>query len=115
MERQPERQPIGHCITSVGSTRGTSSHQHNPFIIICGHDATEDHGDCYGMMLAYSGGFKAEVENSQINSVRAVMGIDDTFFSWKLEPSQSFHTPEVIMSYADGLTALSQNYHHFIP
>lgn len=114
MERQPERAPIGHCITTVGSTRGTSSHQHNPFVIICDHDATEDHGDCYGMMLAYSGGFKAEIENSQINSVRAVMGIDDTYFSWKLEPGQSFHTPEVILSFADGLTALSQNYHHFI-
>ncbi|MBQ4512180.1 MAG: alpha-galactosidase [Anaerolineaceae bacterium] len=114
MERQPERAPIGHCITTIGSTRGTSSHQHNPFVIICDHDATEDHGDCYGMMLAYSGGFKAEVENSQINSVRAVMGIDDTYFSWKLEPGQSFHTPEVILSFADGLTALSQNYHHFI-
>ena len=114
MERQPERATIGHCITTISSTRGTSSHQHNPFVIICDHDATEDHGDCYGMMLAYSGGFKAEVENSQINSVRAVMGIDDTYFSWKLEPGQSFHTPEVILSFADGLTALSQNYHHFI-
>ncbi len=114
MERQPERQPIGHCITTVGSTRGTSSHQQNPFIIVCDHEATEDHGDCYGMMLAYSGGFKAELENSQINSVRAVMGIDDTYFSWKLEPGQSFHTPEVILSFADGLTALSHNYHHFI-
>ncbi|MBQ6341942.1 MAG: alpha-galactosidase [Anaerolineaceae bacterium] len=114
MERQPERQPIGHCITTVGSTRGTSSHQQNPFIIVCDHEATEDHGDCYGMMLAYSGGFKAELENNQINSVRAVMGIDDTYFSWKLEPGQSFHTPEVILSFADGLTALSHNYHHFI-
>ena len=114
LERQPERSPIGHCVTTVGSTRGTSSHQHNPFIIICDHDATEDHGDSYGMMLAYSGGFKAELENNQINCVRAVMGIDDTYFSWKLEPGQSFHTPEVILSYADGLTALSHNYHHFI-
>lgn len=114
MERQPERQPIGHCITTVGSTRGTSSHQQNPFIIVCDHEATEDHGDCYGMMLAYSGGFKAELENNQINSVRAVMGIDDTYFSWKLEPGQSFHTPEVILSFAEGLTSLSHNYHHFI-
>ena len=114
LERQPERAPIGHCITTIGSTRGMTSHQHNPFIILCDHEATEDHGDCYGMMLAYSGGFKAEIEKDQINSIRAVMGIDDTFFSWKLEPGESFHTPEVILSYADGLTALSHNYHHFI-
>ena len=114
LERQPERNPIGHCITTIGSTRGMTSHQQNPFIILCDHEATEDHGDCYGMMLAYSGGFKAEIEKNQINSVRAVLGIDDTYFAWKLEPGESFHTPEVILSFADGLTSLSHNYHRFI-
>ena len=114
LERQPERNPIGHCITTIGSTRGMTSHQQNPFIILCDHEATEDHGDCYGMMLAYSGGFKAEIEKNQINNVRAVLGIDDTYFAWKLEPGESFHTPEVILSFADGLTSLSHNYHRFI-
>ena len=114
LERQPERQPIGHCLTAVGSDRGMSSHQHNPFIIICDHDATEDHGDCYGMMLAYSGSFRAELEQNQINCIRAVMGISEADFSWTLQPGESFHTPEVILSFADGLTALSHNYHHLI-
>lgn len=114
LERQPERQPIGHFITTVSSTRGMSSHQHNPFIIVCDHEANEDHGDCYGVMLAYSGGFKAETEQNQIDNTRIVMGIDDTYFSWKLEPGESFRTPEVILSYADGLAALSHKYHHFI-
>lgn len=114
LERQPERAPIGHCVTTVGSDRGMSSHQHNPFIIVCDHDANEDRGDCYGMMLAYSGSFRAELEQNQINAVRVVMGISETAFSWKLQPGESFHTPEVIMSFADGLTELSHRYHHFI-
>ena len=114
LERQPERQPVGHCLTTVGSDRGMSSHQHNPFIIVCDHDATEDHGDCYGMMLAYTGSFRAELEQNQINAVRVVMGISETAFSWTLQPGESFHTPEVILSHADGLTALSHNYHRFI-
>ena len=114
LERQPERSPIGHLVTTVGSDRGMSSHQHNPFIIVCDHDATEDYGDCYGMMLAYSGSFRAEVEQNQINFVRVVMGISETAFSWTLQPGEVFHTPEVILSHADGLTALSHNYHRFI-
>lgn len=114
LERQPERQPIGHYLTTVGSDRVASSHQHNPFLIICDHDATEDNGDCYGIMLAYSGSFRAEVEQNQINCVRVVMGISETAFSWKLQPGESFHTPEVILSHAEGLTALSHNYHRLI-
>ena len=114
LERQPERQPIGHLVTTVGSDRGMSSHQHNPFIIICDHEATEDHGDCYGMMLAYSGSFRAELEQNQINCVRAVMGISEAGFSWTLQPGESFHTPEAILSFADGLASLSHNYHRLI-
>lgn len=114
LERQPERQQIGHLLTTVGSDRGMSSHQQNPFIIICDHEATEDHGDCYGIMLAYSGSFRAEVEQNQIDCVRAVMGISETAFSWTLKAGESFHTPEAILSYADGLSALSHNYHRLI-
>ena len=114
LERQPERMPIGHYVTTVGSDRGMSSHQHNPFIIVCDREANEDHGDCYGMMLAYSGSFRAELELNQINSVRVVMGISETAFSWTLQPGESFHTPEVILSFADGLAALSHQYHRLI-
>ncbi len=114
LERQPERQSIGHCLTTVASDRGMSSHQHNPFIIVCSHDATEEHGDCYGMMLAYSGSFRAELEKNQFHFVRAVMGISETAFSWTLQPGESFHTPEVILSFADGLAELSHRYHRVI-
>ena len=55
MERQPERVPLLHSIQAVASTRGTSSHHHNPFVILCDREAGEDHGDCYGLMLAWSG------------------------------------------------------------
>ena len=114
MERQPERQAFGHCVTTIGSDRGMSSHQHNPFIIICDHDTTEDHGECYGLMLAYSGNFRAEIEQNQINCTRVIMGISEQGFSWTLQPGESFHTPEAILSFAEGLTALSHNYHQVI-
>ena len=35
-ERQVERQAMTHHIHNIGSVRGSSSHQQNPFVILCG-------------------------------------------------------------------------------
>ena len=45
-ERWPDRAPIRPGVQGVGSSRGMSSHQHNPFVMICEHDTGEDHGVC---------------------------------------------------------------------
>ncbi|MBR1758105.1 MAG: alpha-galactosidase [Lachnospiraceae bacterium] len=114
MERQFERVPLSHNIQEISSIRGISSHQHNPFVIICDHEAGEDHGACYGFMLSYSGNFSAEIEYTQLDAARVVMGIAQTHFRWELAPGECFAAPEVILSYADGLTSLSHRYHHFL-
>lgn len=115
LERQTEREGLTHLIKTVGSKRGTSSHQENPFIILADKRTDEDHGSCYGMMLVYSGGFRAEAEVDQIDSTRVVMGIQDDQFEWMLGPGESFEAPEVIMSYSgSGLAKLSHIYHRFI-
>lgn len=112
MERQMERVPIMHGVQSVGSARGMSSHQHNPFIILCDKNATEDYGDCYGMSLVYSGNFCAEAEKDQMDQVRIVMGIGDRQFQFHVGSGQSFFMPEVVMSYSSaGFGPLSYNYH----
>lgn len=115
LERQTEREHLTHLVKSVESRRGTSSHQENPFVIICERSADEDHGSCYGMMLVYSGSFKAEAEVDQLDSLRLAMGIHDDQFEWHLGPGEEFVTPEIIMSYSgEGLSRLSHNYHRFI-
>ena len=114
MERQPERVPLFHGIHTLCSGRGMSSHQHNPFVILCDHEATEENGACYGMMLMYSGNHKTEIERDQFDSTRVVMGINDDRFRWELSPDTSFHTPEVILTCANGLTELSHRYHRAI-
>ena len=48
---------------------------HNPFAILCGREAGEEHGLCYGAMLLYSGNFQAAAERSQFESSRLVLGI----------------------------------------
>ena len=115
MERMPERVRLMRGIQTVASRRGASSHHHNPFVILCDREASEDQGECLGVMLAYSGNHRTDVEVDQMGSTRVVSGINDALFSWHLDPGDTFHTPEAILSFtADGLNALSRNYHRFL-
>ncbi len=115
MERLPERSRVGHEIQRISSKRGTSSHHNNPFIILCDREATEWQGDCYGVMLMYSGEHAQEVEKDQSGVIRVLSGISDDHFNWNLEPGDFFETPEVILAYADkGLSEISYLYHRII-
>ena len=73
---------LGHGNWSVGSIRGTSSHHHNPFVILCDRNTEETYGDCYGYALAYSGNFLFETEVDQVGHTRVAMGIHPYHFSW---------------------------------
>ena len=115
MERRMERTPLMNAIQTVSSTRGASSHHHNPFVILCDRKATEEHGLCYGVMPVYSGSHRTDVEVDQNGLTRIVSGIHDERFSWQLAPGEAFTAPEVILACTEnGLTALSQQYHRFI-
>ncbi|GIP42478.1 alpha-galactosidase [Paenibacillus sp. J45TS6] len=111
-ERHIARQPLRHGIQSVESTRGASSHQHNPFMALLRKDATEDHGEVYGFNFVYSGNFLAQAEVDQFRNTRVTMGINPFDFSWKLENGDSFQTPEVVMVYSsEGLGGMSRTFH----
>jgi alpha-galactosidase len=115
LERQAERVLVMTGIETVSSKRGASSHQQNPFVILCGKNAGEEAGECFGMMLVYSGSHRFDIEKEQTGSVRVSAGIHEEHFSWLLGPGEVFETPEVLMTYSDrGLSALSDSYHRFI-
>lgn len=100
---------------SFGSRRGVSSHQHSPFFILADHETTEDAGLCYGLSFVYSGGFSAEVEVDQFDSMRVLLGIQPEEFNYPLAPGETFIAPEVILSCTDaGLTTLSHRFHRVI-
>ena len=115
MERQVQRVRLADAIPTVSSMRGASSHHHNPFVILCDRDATEEAGACCGVMLVYSGSFRTDVELTQTGLVRVVTGIHDEGFCWLLEPGEAFAAPEVIFAYSGaGLGGLSRLYHRFL-
>lgn len=112
MEREMHRDRLACGHFSIGSIRGTSSHQHNPFVILAEPETNEDVGGCYGFSFVYSGNFECTVQKDQFEQARLVMGIHPDRFSWPLEPGDSFQAPEVIMAYSsEGLTRLSHIYH----
>lgn len=116
MERAAEkvRVPKGGCLT-FESRRGMSSHQSNPFVILCDPETTENRGECWGFMLMYSGNHLEEIGMDQTGSVRIVSGIHPEGFGWRLAPGESFRTPEAILSRSgEGLNGLSRNYHRVI-
>ena len=112
MERNMQRQRVVHGTMTIGSTRGTSSHQYSPTMLLIDHMATEDYGHCYGMSFVYSGGFKGEIEKDQYNNIRMQLGLPDELLAYPLGAGDVFWTPQVVMSYSSkGMARLSQNFH----
>lgn len=113
-ERQVERQALTHHVHTISSGRGSSSHQQNPFIMLCEKDSCEDHGKCYGAALVYSGNFLAEAELDQYDQARLLLGISRKQFDYRLDAGEEFEAPEVIMAFSSaGFTGLSHLYHDF--
>ena len=111
-ERHVQRVPLHTGIQSVGSVRGESSHQCNPFFALAEHNADEKSGNVYGFSFVYSGNFLALAEVTQHGCTRAQLGINPDAFSWRLEVGESFSTPEAVMVYSDGgLGKMSRVFH----
>ena len=111
-ERHIERHPIHMGKQGVVSMRGESSHQEHPFIAILDHNADYNNGRVYGVNFIYSGNFVADVQKSQFDSLRLVMGINPENFCWKLEAGSTFDTPQAVLVYSDcGLNGMSRAFH----
>ncbi len=111
-ERYVKTRMLQQGIQSVGSTRGASSHHHNPFVMLKRPTADEFQGEVMGFSLIYSGNFLAQAEVDTYKVTRMMIGIHPFGFSWCLEPGQEFQTPEAVMVYsAEGMNSMSQTFH----
>ncbi|MBR2410538.1 MAG: alpha-galactosidase [Clostridia bacterium] len=111
-ERNFEKRALSHGRQGIGSRRGSSSAQQNPFMALLRHGATEEHGDAYGFNLVYSCNHLCEIEVDFNNSSRVMMGIDPSDFGWLLEPGEEFYSPEAVLVYsAEGLGGMSRTFH----
>lgn len=112
VERQFEKRSLAHGRQGIGSRRGTSSHQQNPFMCLLRQGANEDYGDAYGFNLVYSCNYLAEAEVDFNGCTRVTMGIDPSDFGWTLAPGEEFYSPEAVLVYSDeGLGGMSRTFH----
>ncbi len=111
-ERHIDRTPLNYGVQSMSSLRGEEGHQTHPFMALLDKNATEDTGDVYGINLIYSGNFLTLAERGQFDNVRLMTGINPEGFCWKLDPGESFQTPEAVLVYsAEGLNGMSHAFH----
>lgn len=95
-ERGIVRRLVTYGKQSIGSVRGESSHQENPFLALVTPGTNQEMGEVYAMNFVYSGNFLAQAELSQFDRVRMVMGIHPQGFEWHLAPGECFDAPEVV-------------------
>lgn len=111
-ERHIVTMPLRPGVQSVESTRGNSSHNHNPFVVLKRPQTDERQGEAIGFSLVYSGNFLAQAEVDCWGVTRMTMGINPFCFDWKLEAGEAFQTPEAVVVYAEnGLNEMSQTFH----
>ena len=84
-ERHVKERRLEQGIQSVGSIRGNSSHEHNPFIVLRRPSATENAGEVMGFSLIYSGNHRMQAEVDTHDTTRITVGINPQNFDWKLD------------------------------
>lgn len=111
-ERAMQYRKIGHGRHSVCSERGETSHQDHPFAALTTPNISQTAGEVYAMHFVYSGNFHLSAGTDQFDTVRAVMGMGDYHFRWKIEQGEVFQSPEVVLVYScEGLGKMTRAFH----
>lgn len=111
-ERAIKERSLQQGIQSIESTRGISSHQHNPFVALKRKNADEHQGEVIGTAFVYSGNFLIQAEVDTWDVTRLQVGINPFGFEWQLKPNETFTSPETVLVYSGkGLNGMSQSFH----
>ena len=97
------------------SNTGFSSNRANPFVMYAGPAATETSGTVYATNLLYSGSHREVCEIGSHGKLRILTGINPAQLRWKLNPGESFDSPEAVLTRTDdGYEGISTNMHAFV-
>ena len=111
-EMSVERLGVPQGVFEISSTRGTSSAAHAPFIAVTERETTETAGRVWASTLVYSGNHLFSVETGEFGDVRLLCGLWGEDFAWRLEPGETFQTPEALLLYSEtGLGGMSAAWH----
>lgn len=111
-ERTIERYKLHHGKSEISSNRGATGHHSCPFAALVKSDTNEYSGEVYGISLIYSGDFKISAEENSFGGTRLVGGINSDNFSWQLNSSDAFISPQAVLTYSsEGISKMSRNFH----
>jgi len=96
----------------VSDMKGSQVHRAQPFVAVTDGNVGEENGVVRGFSLIYSGAFQSVLQINQMGLLRVNMGMHPDVFTWKLEPGETFISPESVAVYSsNGLGQMSRDYH----
>jgi len=82
------------------SKTGLSSNIHNPFFLIKENKTTFDYGKVISFNLMYSGNHQELVELNSYDHLHIQVGINPTFFDYKIKKGETFVSPIALLTYS---------------
>jgi len=107
---------LGHGIRVIDSKKGvrTSQYDNASFMLALGHPAQEEEGAVIGGALAWSGNYRICFELDVRDTLHFNAGINPFESAYRLDPGESFQTPEFIFTYsAHGKGPVSRRFHRW--
>ena len=84
-EFQLGRTPLPHGETTLVTRRGTTRHQVNPWLMVDPGDATEEHGEVWSTVLAWSGSCRLTARRTLAGQVTLTGGAGHEGTRWRLQ------------------------------
>ncbi|MET7460984.1 alpha-galactosidase [Nonomuraea sp. NPDC005501] len=104
--------PVGELVFT--SRQGITSHHANPWIMIDAGEAVEEHGEVWGVALAWSGSWRLTTTHRPEGGVSVSAGFGHDGPRWTLGPGEELVTPPVLGLYTgDGFGAASRSWHEY--
>ncbi|MFF4648352.1 alpha-galactosidase [Streptomyces sp. NPDC001380] len=108
------RTPLPAAETTLTSRRGITSHQANPWLMVDGGDAGEEHGEVWGAALAWSGSWRITASRSHTGDVAVTGGAGHEGPAVVLRAGGTWETPVFAGLYTDGgFGAASRAWHRY--
>ncbi|HET6530706.1 MAG TPA: alpha-galactosidase [Actinoplanes sp.] len=114
-EFQLQRTELATGEFTLTSRRGVTRHEVNPWLLVDGGDATEEHGEVWSMALGWSGTWRITARRTVIGQVTVSGGPNHEGTSWRLQPGERWQSPVFAGLYAaDGFGATSRAWHAYV-
>ncbi|WP_028805553.1 alpha-galactosidase [Streptomyces sp. 142MFCol3.1] len=102
--------PVGE--TTLSSRRGHTGHHTNPWVMLDGGQADEEHGEVWAATLATSGSWRLTVQRTAAGRAGVVASEGHEGVEITLAPGQRYVTPISVAAYsADGFGGVSRAFH----